>query len=176
MFLLVFRNFVREDRLRRENSYQPVDGTSNGDLGQQLLDALGPQVAPITPNATTTEVDLKGRKILLKKSQAELLHKIQNGLQNGDGGGGGGGGSEIPFLSSNREGVVQSRKIRFGTTTSTSSGSNYSREHSPSPLYDSGANSEVSDVCHHSPYNHYHSSYEPKTVFGISPKSSSLSR
>src|SRR5699024_5086226 len=136
----------------------------------------------------------KGRKkITLKKPQADLLQRLQHqkgvkstadltgGLldQTGD---------NTPFLSTNREGVVQSRLLRFGTLQSPSHGS---RESSPAPS-DASASSGSTlisrngthelDLSQKHRQNNIHDSTgnsigsSEKTVFGISPKSNSLSR
>lgn len=198
------RNFVREDRLRRENSFQSSsrDSVESVDLGQKLLDSV--------PTSNTTDVDSKGRKILLKKTQADLLHKLQkqgipnvpnvtqfnstshNGStgadvqhkRNIDADGGVGGSGDIPFLSTNREGVVQSRLIRFSRQPSVKS-----RERSPTPPPSTDISSipttsssiistpETPNGTHQNEANEKQmKNMFEKTVFGISPKSSSLSR
>ena len=170
--MIFYRNFVREDRRRRGNN-QPHQPTRDvNDLEQKLFEAV-------------QSLDSKGHKITLKKSQADLLQRLQqqkglnktntalldHNIASGD--------NQL-FLSSTREGVVQSRLIRFtGRSSPTNSLSDGLLE-SDSLLSPSNGVTEsdfnpkrhiISDTSSISVVNN-----NEKIVFGISPKSSSLSR
>jgi len=164
-----FRNFVREDRKRQGSQQQ----TRDNDLEQKLFEAI--------QSATNELNDGKGRKITLKKPQADLLQRLQHqkelkllnhetsdsfvaqssSLDN------------TPFLSTNREGVVQSRLIRFGTSSP-----HNSRESSPAPLSDKSTSDStlISTNSANEADLSQKLQLNEKTVFGISTKSSSLSR
>ena len=180
----------KEVRLRQGSSQQQQQASLRelDELEQKLLEAV---------ESATSELDSKGRKITLKKPQADLLQRLQHqkGLKSAAGLTGGlldhQNSDNTPFLSTNREGVVQSRLIRFGTQ----SPSNGSRESSPAPS-DASATSGSTLISRNGTHesnlnqkrlqNNYDSSNHhgagntignsEKTVFGISPKSSSLSR
>lgn len=216
-----------------------VAGNASVDPSIAELDALEQKLLEVVQSAGSTDgLDSKGRKkITLKKpQQADLLARLQHQqqqLQNGlikwgltsngttaalandhhlndDYSNTHTANSHTPFLSTSRDGVVQSRRIRFGSP---------SRELSPvpctsdNPLSASSSSSASLNMIssrtsngfdlqpkrspHHQPSSQHNvvhsgalkdvispssssssttSNSSEKTVFGISPKSSSLSR
>lgn len=206
--LLSNRNFVREDRRRQvsqspqssSSSQSPVRDLSDVDeLEQQLLEAV------------QSLENAKGHKITLKKSQADLLQRLQQQQHqkkktikstnatssliqrshNSPNQSPNHINDQTPFLSSNREGVVQSRLIRFAarpnSPTSFTALLDGPETALLSPTVQNGLSNGQSDS--HQRQQQQQSQRFPstsssatndtsseKTVFGISPKSSSLSR
>ncbi|XP_075585515.1 uncharacterized protein LOC124494420 isoform X3 [Dermatophagoides farinae] len=200
----LIRNFVREDRRQRQvddngnssvknhlnlrqqrsiSSTKPtITTTSDTDELEKLALALVAESSHhnnndnnANPLSPSIDYPSNGRKILLKKSQADLLRQQQqNGNLNYSESNR--SSSPTPYLSTNRDGVVQSRLLRFSNNQNPQPSSNTlssslksdellqrKRCLSPTSIQNNNGNEN--------PDHHRH-----QIVFGISPKSSSLAR
>lgn len=171
---------MREDRLRQGGSSanKANESDDDDDLEKQLLAVV----------ASNTDLDSKGRKIVLKTTQTDLLKRLQQlkaAKESSTALAGSSRATETPFLSTNREGVVQSRLVRFTGPNGHAQRPNGSMTAAATPNTAAAAAASSSDLNQSNHVAHSKTQGEPhegttnnieRLVFGISPKSSSLSR
>ncbi|KAH9425054.1 Serine/threonine-protein phosphatase 2A regulatory subunit B'' subunit alpha [Dermatophagoides pteronyssinus] len=162
-----------------------VAESSHDDNNNKNVNPLSPTSSSSLSSSSAIDYPSSGRKILLKKSQADLLRQQQqNGNLNYEQQQQNRSSSPTPFLSTNRDGVVQSRLLRFSNNIN-------QQHHQQQPSNSLSSSSSLSLIKSEESLQRKQCSSPTPTssliqqngnenrnqiVFGISPKSSSLAR